>query len=329
MVRLWVFSTCLLLACASPPAAISYSAVYAFGDSLVDSGNTQKVAEGFAVPRDPAPVALGYFDGRFSNGPVYSDLLHDHFVGGNMVESTLGGTNYAFGGARGQDNSPRDPIPDLGAQVALYLEDVGGVADPTALYLINAGGNDVRDILLGVPGSDVSGAVAQIVGAVSALSAAGANHFLVVGVGNVGGIPETIARGPAAESAGRSMSEGFNAALFRALMAPGLPSVHTLDPIPIGDAVQDSPAAYGLPADLDFRDACLDAMVAPPEGPPICTGYAFFDTIHPTDAVNAILADAAIAAVAGPRGSGRVRSGWGHVAGARRCRSQPESLHAR
>jgi len=50
--------------------------------------------------------------------------------------------------ARGDDGAG---VPDVAAQVSAYLTNVGGVADPNALYLINAGGNDVFDIPSGAP----------------------------------------------------------------------------------------------------------------------------------------------------------------------------------
>ena len=85
---------------------------------------------------------------------------------------------------------------------------------------------------------------------------------MVAGVGNVGGIPETIGFGQAAQDAGRTASEDFNAALFGALPA----GVATLDTIALFDAVLPNPAAFGLPAGINITDACLLAGGAPPGG---------------------------------------------------------------
>ena len=49
-------------------ATPNYSSLTVFGDSLVDAGNIRKLGFG-------ADPAQGYFDGRFTNGYDYTDLL--------------------------------------------------------------------------------------------------------------------------------------------------------------------------------------------------------------------------------------------------------------
>ena len=77
-----------------------------------------------------------------------------------------------------------------------FFGDTGGIADPNALYLINIGGNDIRDILLS--GLDPSTVITQsatvIATQISLLKAAGATNILFAGVGNVGSIPENPPR---------------------------------------------------------------------------------------------------------------------------------------
>ena len=58
-----------------------YTGVYVFGDSLVDSGNALKLANLYGdltfsdLPDGTPSAALGYYDGRFSNGYTFADLL--------------------------------------------------------------------------------------------------------------------------------------------------------------------------------------------------------------------------------------------------------------
>lgn len=282
----------LLLFIALPAAAASFPTIYAFGDSLVDSGNTQLAVIGVGGA-DPAPASVGYFDGRFTNGPALADALNDRIVGGNMVASLAGGDNYSFGGARARDKAGL--IPDLPLQVGAYLADFGGVADPNALYFINAGGNDVRDILLdGLgPATVIGDAVGSIASQITTLAGAGAVNFLVAGVGNVGSLPEIIPFGPTAIAGGTGASLGLNGALFPALegLAGAIPSVNIwyLDVFAIGTQILADPAAFGLPAGLITQTSCVGDGVNP-----ACGNYAFFDNVHPAALFSGIVADEAV-----------------------------------
>ena len=287
---LWA-SAILALLVASPAAALTaFDNLIVFGDSLMDAGNILVATSG-ATPS----AASGYYAGRFSNGPVASDVLNQAVEGTLSSPSLLGGDNYAWGGARAVTDA--DGIPDLGAQVSAYLAHTGGTVDANTLYLINIGGNDVRDILFGAPAAArITAVVTSIVTQVNTLTALGAQHFLVAGVGNVGGIPETIAAGPAAQAAGLAVSTSMSNAIFAALPA----GVATVDVIGLFNAVLANPTAYGLPVGLNITNACLGSGTPDPSGPPTCNDYAFFDTIHPTTQVAAILGGAFIQAVPEP-----------------------------
>ena len=87
--RLVKFLFPLLLVLFTGPAS-AFSALYAFGDSLTDTGNVYLAAPG--VPLAP------YYNGRFSNGPLWVEGLANN-LGLSINPSVGGGTNYAFGGA--------------------------------------------------------------------------------------------------------------------------------------------------------------------------------------------------------------------------------------
>ena len=92
--RIWVLTVATFLGLASLTASATtptYDNIYVFGDSYCDVGNIF-VATGGAEPAAP------YFNGRFSNGPIWLDHVAG-FLGVPMKASLLGGTNYAFGGA--------------------------------------------------------------------------------------------------------------------------------------------------------------------------------------------------------------------------------------
>lgn len=267
-----------------------FSDLYSFGDSLVDGGNAQLAQGGPGSPDDPTPAGIGYFDGRFSNGPVVSDRLNEAIKGtGNFtVPSLVGGNNFAFGGARARDNSPADPIPDLDLQAGDYLVNrLGGTptADPNALYVINAGGNDVLDITLGqltgpARKAVVDAAAASISNTVSALQGAGAQHILVLGVANVGSVP-AVPPGflrAVASSAARQLNTEIQAQLPAGALYYNT-YAFTLQ-------LANDPTQFGLPAGTIFDVDCISAGQAPSGCESATTPYAFFDPIHPASIVN-------------------------------------------
>ncbi len=108
---------------AAPVDAV-YSSFFVFGDSLSDDGNLFASAG-----QPPAP----YFDGRFSNGPVWAEAVADRFA---ISE------NFAFGGAGAATDG--DGVPDFGAQVAGYLASpLATVAGPRPLASVWFGANDL------------------------------------------------------------------------------------------------------------------------------------------------------------------------------------------
>lgn len=284
---------------AGAASALSFTNLIVFGDSIVDQGNTQAVITGYGFP-DPAPASAGYYGGRFTNGINPADVLNQEIEGTNSVGSLFGGDNYAFGGARARNNS--DLLPDLVFQVGDYLGGAGsGGVDPNTLVMINIGGNDVRDIVIGnLAGAArqaiIDGAVAAVQSSVQSLQLAGAQNILFVGVGNVGGIPEMYNLGAPAVAAGRQASLDMNAAIQAALPS----DVTFYDTIALTDQVLANPALFGLPAGLNTTTACLAAGAAPPGGAPTCNDYAFFDTVHPTTQVLQILGEELITAVPEP-----------------------------
>ena len=108
----------LIAASCLPGAAWSlpYSSLYVFGDSLADTGNNAVFFDSLSSPgalRTPTPLAgpsIPFFpyapSNTYSNGKVWVDYLADS-LGLSSLASSLGGTNYAYGGARtGPDTPP-------------------------------------------------------------------------------------------------------------------------------------------------------------------------------------------------------------------------------
>src|SRR3954468_23295035 len=71
--------------------------IVAFGDSLSDTGNVAVLTKGVIPP------SSFYFNGRFSNGPIWLDRL-GFALGGSVDPVLSGGTSFAFGAARISDD---------------------------------------------------------------------------------------------------------------------------------------------------------------------------------------------------------------------------------
>lgn len=179
-----------------------FSQLYVFGDSLSDGGDSLR-APGTEVTDDPgnllaATTALGapappppYVNGRFSDGPVWSDRLIAEFEAAGRS-----GRNFAFGGARAvrTASAPFD-IPDFADQRELFESDPGIAPGPRPLAVVYFGGND---LFAAITGSGGDPAVAEA-GARAAADEIGAqirlfdtltvNDFAIVNVGDIGATP--------------------------------------------------------------------------------------------------------------------------------------------
>jgi len=303
------------LAIAAPASALSPSKFTIFADSFIDAGNIA-IATGNTIP-DPA---LGYWEGRFSDGPTWADQLGWANFGAPAAPSLAGGTNFAFGGARAavDDVVSLGVIPGLQTQFGMFLASTGGVVDPDALYIINFGNNDVNAIQSG----DTEGlTIAQyqaayvnnMVGAVSFLNAAGAKYILLLGVPNP------------TEIEGQILQAQLDAALN--FIEPSLTAdLYRFSYFNFFIALQADPTQFGLPADLDFVTPCL---VGELPGPDIdCTGYLSFDGIHVTSSVHLALANeiakfTGLVAVPEPASWGMMIAGFGMIGFAARRRRAP------
>lgn len=125
-------------------SADTFSDVFIFGDSLSDTGNILASTLGFFPPDPP------YFDGRFSNGPVWAEYLADQLglvvVPNGSNPNVINGNNFAFGGAEAANDVPIWPIgviPSVQNQVSFFAA-AAGTVPADALYAVWGGGNDLR-----------------------------------------------------------------------------------------------------------------------------------------------------------------------------------------
>jgi phospholipase/lecithinase/hemolysin len=283
-------------------AASPYPAVYAFGDSLSDIGNVSTLSLGL-VPRSP------YWNGRFSNGPVWVENLASSLGVGPLRPSLQGGTDFAFGGGEtGTTLVHRANAFDLPSQFAQFNSSVPA-PQQGALYTVWAGSQDLTDVL-STPGLTPALAAAAVASAVSNmnsfvanLAGRGAKDLLVLNAPDLGRIPyaRLAGAGPSAEAT--VLSQWYNSSLTSSLQALagtlGL-NLAILDTFSLLNNVIANPGAYGL---LNVTDRCWTGNYSG-SGGSLCSpspvtqdGYLFWDDRHPTERVHAYLAAAAAAAL--------------------------------
>lgn len=286
-------------------------ALFFFGDSLSDAGNVfQVTGENATVPYEPIPATPYAIGGHhFSNGKTWAEGFAKAIgqINGGKASLKAPGAfgNYAFGGARAR---PAGSVPSSSAQVDLFLRDYG-TAPGDALYVIQFGGNDIRDALQSGPVAGpavVLEAVASLVSTIQSLYQAGAREFLVVNAPNLGKTPAAFALGAAPQA--EAVSHFFNMTLesgFSPLGVPGLMQleaampeirIYRFDLFALINDLVAYPAAYGL------SDPFVPCLTFGTGIQPFCRNpdeRLFWDALHPTAAAHAILAQEALAAISG------------------------------
>ena len=305
VLAIWV---ALLGAARHGAAQVPIEQIVVFGDSLSDTGNGFALVGSNATPPDysldaslipAAPYARGGH--HLTNGATWIERFARQLGLAGSVRPALASaapfaTNYAVGTARAANVGPFS----LPVQVAAFLQDTGGVAPADALYVIQVGGNDLRDALLAYPlGSDaiIDAAVDSIRTSILALYAAGARNFLVWNAPDIGLMPAVRMLPPQFGVVASGLSVQFNtelaAALTGLLALPPLSEIEIaqFDAFSLIHSIVASPPQFGL---TNVTEAC----VMPNDPPFACQNpdeYLFWDGVHPTTAVHAIIAEQAAA----------------------------------
>jgi phospholipase/lecithinase/hemolysin len=268
----------------APRSTSPFSQMVVFGDSLSDRGNL------FNLSRRTTPSAP-YFRGRFSNGPIWVD-----FMAPSLGISRT--TNFAIGGATtGRDNignsgTPGRPrLPGLLDQIDAYRT-IQPQADPRALYVVWAGGNDFLQVANQPQNAAtvIQQAVANLSTAITQLATAGAKNIAVPNQINFGLTP--LARDRGISSLATVLTVGFNQALAGAI-AQLKQSLNInlvgVDLFSLGQRVAASPAEFGF---TNVRDRLIQQT-----NPVNPAGYFWWDDVHPTTQVQKLIAQTIQAAV--------------------------------
>ena len=310
-------SAAAFLAAAAAGAA-PFSDIYVLGDSLSDQGNLLRATEALTGgPSTAWPARDHYFDGRFSNGEVYSGLLAQR-LGLSLTPSSTGGNNFAYGGARTDANIVERPSTPGGGFAkgaypwSLNLERQAfsdrSVVDPQALYVVFFGSNDMADLIGPTLNGGFASTQAQsdavvqgVMNVIDAYRAAGARYVLVPNVPDLGVVPSVTSRNPPGStivsSTATALSQRYNATLASRLQQVTDLQIISFDTFQLVRDLHDNPARYGLG---NATQPCYSGFVYPDASATECAdpaSHVYWDTEHPTTVTHALIADRMLAAV--------------------------------
>ncbi len=260
--------------------------IVVFGDSLCDTGNVF-LATSLLTPENVTPPSPPFYQGRFSNGPVWIERLADR-LGLEVQPSFAEGTNYAFGGAETGPGLSRLGSFNIHTQVEIYLDEspTPGESD---LFVIWGGANDLLgSIETGKP-FDAAASVENLADSISALYDGGATRFFVPNLPPMGRTPWLGSLGRQAEA--DQMAADFNAALdlrLGLLRSELDASIEQLDVHSLYLQVLADPTGYGL---ANVTDSALNEASGEIVDDP--QTYLFWDDVHPTGTAHQIIADRA------------------------------------
>lgn len=291
--------------------------------------NAQESAAAFGLDIPIIPPNPPYFEGRFSNGEIWIDNLATELdldltpatelsvvtpgsdisspvtvVEGNPVVSPFfnGSTinqsvNFAYGLATTEIDGISELgefIPGMEQQVGFFVEDhlqAEQTADADALYVLWGGSNDYLDAA-----NNSEEVVENIETEIESLYDIGAREFLIANIPDLGTIPEAdnpeLAVDPETltqlsnthnlflDSSVEELNDTLTGADIKVLDASSL----------FGDIIAN-PDEFGL---TNVDESFLDPTTFMPTAGANPDEFLFYDTVHPTAAVHALVADLAL-----------------------------------
>jgi phospholipase/lecithinase/hemolysin len=267
-----------------PLYAGPYSEIVVFGDSLSDTGN-------YATRYIDQVLPPPYDGGRWSNGPVWVEILAERLGLQLPVDSSHGGTNYAWGG--GTTGSIAGSV-NMDVQLQRFLQ--SRQPSENELFIVWGGAND---FFLGQ--TNPLAPVGKLTNIISQLTQAGAKNFLVVN------LPERIGIYPDLNNRLAQLAPTFNSELWAALdvlqsSTQGV-NIVKFDFHELYHMIAANPSSFGF-SDLE-QPGCGDCALWDLSQRP--AGYVFgnvvlnpdqyylWDDVHPSAAAHRVIGEAAYA----------------------------------
>lgn len=306
-----------------------FSSFWVLGDSLSDNRNAATMVGTLnAQQADPVEFLPGsplQQPGVSSDGFTWAKQFTDAFSAAGKATA-----NLSFGAARASDNgdgppdlgaqiaaeqsfdtsftftlNPLDPADDrtIAGTVPKYFDSRGGLLDrkdiwgDDPLVTVFIGGNDFLDAAaaiasgLGAPGDLLPAVIEKTFTSVTqnidALVAQGVSDLVVMNLPNFGVIPQFNGSGATLGFALAGAAAQYNGLLAQYLDGLRLFKGVTVTDVDIYAALTDAQrlAAAGI---TNVDDACVFSVDPSAQD---CSGFLYFDTIHPTTQGHGIIAD--------------------------------------
>lgn len=324
---------CLMVGASSVDAG-AYSGMVVFGDSLSDAGQRPEAAAPSNPTRHTNRVGPTYAAGE-AYGSTAPMLINDglglapQVASTNIMRALNGledGSNWAVGGYRTDQvynsiTSVFNPATGIGgSQVRagltysdplmrqrdgylVYLRNNGLSIAPNTLFYVNGGGND---FLQGLVTSQVTAQAAanRLVASVGALQAAGGRYFMVPLLVDVMS-PATAAYPASLQAAQAVLATTFNSQLVSGLAAIDAQVIPLNVPLLYREVLAE-PAAFGFDPTQNLLGTCFSgcAAINPMHGitgtSPDPDRLIYADVVHPSTAMQQILADQGLSILSAP-----------------------------
>lgn len=246
-----------------------------FGDSLSDNGNSYEYSH-----HQKPPKAM-YYRGRYSNGPIWVDYVHDHFAHQKVQPLFL---NYAFGGA-GVLHSQGQAFT-LSQEIDSYLLSHKTSPKSDTRFVVWIGANDYLLHPDAAP-STTNKIIMAIQNNILRLVRHGAQHIIIIGLPDLGYSP--FAQDLELQQPLSALSQRHNVLLQQRVkqLQDRFPKIdwQYVDANHIFAHLRSQPKQYGLTYPLE---RCMDP--SKPIRRHSCLQYVFFDQFHPTTRIHKIFA---------------------------------------
>lgn len=280
-------------------AATPLHDVVVFGDSLSDNGNL------YEFMKRQLPQSPPYYSGRFSNGPVWIELLTSTYFPNNLEKHLH---DYAYGGAGvSEDEADDDDLFTLRREIKNYLIANNNKADENSLFVIWIGANNY----LGMP-SEVEKTIKLVndgtYNSIKQLIQKGAKHFFILNLPDLGRTPAAIEFGSVETM--RYFSDKHNETLTSKVeqLKSEYPDVEWVyyDIGLMFSKMLEDPIKFGFTnitgtcsnSNVEENTSKLSELTIAQNTKPKfkesnCDGYLFFDLVHPTALAHKVIADRA------------------------------------
>ena len=277
-----------------------YSRIFIFGASFMDSGNHFALTgETAHPPFELLGPSYGIGGHHFSNGHTWVEVLAQEL---NLTDwakpawrdPTFG--NYAMGYGRAREFD-WDPLPSLYDQVQLWIDNGYCTETPMddTLFIIDSGYFDLVDVLNGQDALTViSGMTTSIAENIGILYGCGARNLLLAYIPPLEASPIVPVPPDPNEPSGSALyNYVFLASVLQTYAGdPYYMNVSHVDFFALVSAMMTAPDAFGL---TNVTETCVNFGVTRGAYCKNRDEYLFWDPLHPTKYVHALMAAEALA----------------------------------